>query len=115
MQDVSGNFDCNIFSVKGQKETHLLALIIVQNGKGDIGGDNSKLIPHLKKGSLKSADLKEVQTENYEGPKNPMMTDIEAVKRNSMAEIVSKGEIAAKLEGERYALLPRNHPHTQNT
>ena len=38
------------------------------------GGDNS-----LKKGSLKSAGSKEVQTDMYGSPKKPMMPDTEAV------------------------------------
>ena len=38
---------------------------MVQSGKWDIGGDNSELIPCLKKDSLKSADLKKVQVEKY--------------------------------------------------
>ena len=33
--------------------------------------------------------LKEVQIESYEGPKKPAMPDIEAVQRNSNAQIVS--------------------------
>ena len=83
---------------------------MAQSGKWDIGGDNSELIPCLKKDSLKSADLKKVQVEKYKDSKKPTMPGIEA-----MAEIVSKGETAAKLERERYPLLPRNHPNPQNT
>ena len=38
VQAVSDNFDCNISSVNGQKQTHSLALIMVQSGTEDIGG-----------------------------------------------------------------------------
>ena len=115
VQAISDNFDCNISSVNGQKQTHSLALIMVQSGKEDIGSDNGETIPRLKKGSLKAADFKDVQIEKYEGPKKPTMPDKDAVQRNSTAEIASKGETAAKIAAERDIHFFREITHTPKT
>ena len=50
MQAVSDNFDCNVSSVNGQKQKHSLALVMLQNEKGDTGGSNGETIPPLEKG-----------------------------------------------------------------
>ena len=115
VQAVSDNFDCNISSVNGQKQTHSLALIMVQSGTEDIGDDNGETIPRLKKGSLKSAELKDVHIVNYEGLKKPTMPDTEAVQRNSTQEIVSKGETSAKIAAERDIHFFNEITHTPRT
>ena len=45
-----------------------------------MSGNDSKTIPCLKKGLLKSADSKEVQKKKYKGARKPMMPDMETAK-----------------------------------
>ena len=45
-----------------------------------MSGNDSKTIPCLKKGLLKSADSKEVQKKKYKGARKPMMPDMATAK-----------------------------------
>lgn len=60
----------------------------------------------MKKGLLKSSDLKDVQIDRYGGTKKPTKPNISAVQRNSAGEIVCKGETPVRITAGRYPFLP---------
>ena len=64
----------------------------------------------MKKGLLKSSDLKDVQIDRYGGTKKPTKPDISAVQRNSAGEIVCKGETPVRITAGRYPFLQCKTP-----
>ena len=75
VQVVADNFDCNISSMNGKKQTHSLAMIVVQpdNNECEVIDRAAMEIPRLKKQELKDADLPDVQHVPYLGPKKPII------------------------------------------
>ena len=67
---VADNFDCNISSPNGLRQTHSLAMILTQKAGED---DDSKhgTFPRLKKSLVE--ELKGVPVVHYQGPKKPDM------------------------------------------
>ena len=73
VQGLADNFDLNISSVNGQKQTHSMALMMVQSG-GNISDDEEEdEIPRLKKEELKDVEFEEIPKVEYQGPKQPSM------------------------------------------
>ena len=76
-QDIADNFDCNISSPNGLKQTHSLAMIRARQGsEKDPVFDET--FPRLKVSSLKNNILKDVPVVQYCGPKKPDMPQYEA-------------------------------------
>ena len=63
VQVTADNFDCNISSMNGKKQTHALAMILVQpdSNEGERDFDRAAMeIPRLQKHQVKDADLPDV-------------------------------------------------------
>ena len=71
VQAVADNFDCNISSMNGLRQTHSLALMMIQHGREAVNKD--EFIKRLKKADLKDIDLPDVEMSRYTGPKKPCM------------------------------------------
>jgi len=72
VQAVADNFDCNISSMNGLKQTHSLALMMLQHGdEGEREKDPS--IKRLPKDDIIDANLPEIDIINYTGPRDPEM------------------------------------------
>ena len=73
VQAVADNFDCNISSMNGQKQTHSMALMMLQSGEGDADDTHDGEIPRLKKVKMKDVKYEDVPIVEYQGPKKPNM------------------------------------------
>ena len=97
VQCVADNYDCNISSMNGKKQTHSLALIMIQHSKKNFDEDENLVIPRLKRHMLKDSDLHEVTPENYIGPKKPHMPKANAVQNILPRDIESAGSSSARI------------------
>ena len=70
IQGVSDNFDVNLSTQNGLKQTHSLASVILQQRKVP-QEDKREPIPRLKKCELASAKLKELEMKIFKGQKRP--------------------------------------------
>ena len=70
IQAISDNFNANLSSQNGLKQTHSLATISTQNGNILT---KRKLMPRLKKSDVSNVQLEEPQIHFYTGEKNPQM------------------------------------------
>ena len=73
IQIISDNFDANISSQNGRKETHGLATIICQNPSDARETTERVPIPRLPFNQLKDVQLKNVNLKFYKGVKDPPM------------------------------------------
>ena len=73
IQIISDNFDANISSQNGRKETHGLATIICQNPSDARETTERVPIPRLPFNQLKDVQLKNVNLKFYRGVKDPPM------------------------------------------
>ena len=73
VQAVADNFDCNISSMNGLRQTHSLALMMIQHGREAVNKD--EFIKRLKKADLKDIYLPDVEMSRYTGPKKPCMPE----------------------------------------
>ena len=78
VQVIADNFDANISSQNGLKQTHSLAMLLSQT-KHIQNGLTENLITRLKKDDMKDVTIEDVPTFFYKGPKKPVMPDVEAV------------------------------------
>ena len=85
VQAVVDNFDCNISSINGLKQTHSLALILIQFSEKK---NNGEMIPILKREELKNVELEYVETVRYNVPKRPDMPEL-AVKNIHSLKILA--------------------------
>ena len=74
IQGVSDNFDANLSTQNGLKQTHSLASVILQYRKVP-QEDKRKPIPRLKKCELASAKLKEPEMKIFKRQKKPSMSN----------------------------------------
>ena len=72
IQGVSDNFDANLSTQNGLKQTHSFASVILQHRKVP-QEDKREAIPKLKKCDLASAKLKEPEMKIFKGQKKPSM------------------------------------------
>ena len=72
IQGVSDNFDANLSTQNGLKQTHSFASVILQHRKVP-QEDKREAIPKLKKCELASAKLKEPEMKIFKGQKKPSM------------------------------------------
>ena len=72
IQGVSDNFNANLSTRNGLKQTHSLASVILQHRKVP-QEDKREPIPRLKKCELASAKLKEPEMKIFKGQKKPSM------------------------------------------
>ena len=72
IQGISDNFDANLSTQNGLKQTHSLATIVTQHlqSPNEVKRDS---IPRLKKDELASVPLKDVDVKIYSGEKKPQM------------------------------------------
>ena len=71
IQGVSDNFDANLCTQNGIKQTYSLASIVTQYDTTNIKA--KKPIPSMRKTELSTVKLQDVQTKVYTGEKNPFM------------------------------------------
>lgn len=79
LQAVGDNFDANISSPNGLKQTHSMALIITQENQSTAEyQDTNRQITRLSKADVKEIRPMDVNISRYKGPKNPPMPRDEA-------------------------------------
>ena len=66
VQAVADNFDCNIASPNGLRQTHSLAMIMTQKVSDDSKDRKHDRFPRLKKSIVKDKDLKDVPLIHYQ-------------------------------------------------
>ena len=93
VQVLADNFDCNISSMNGKKQTHSLATIVVQpdNNECEVIDRAAMEIPRLKKQELKDTDLPDVQHVPYLGPKKPIIPKKETLQNVPRLEVLATG------------------------
>ena len=75
---IADNFDCNISSSNGLKQTHSLVMLWAQLDSGNHvsrGDKRDETFPRVKKSSLKDSSLNDVSVFRYHGPKNRNATE----------------------------------------
>ena len=71
VQAVADNFDCNISSMNGLKQTHSLAIMLLQQEQSASESTiQTETIPRMKKTVLKDVHLRDIESVQYLGPKN---------------------------------------------
>ena len=73
IQVVADNFDCNISSQNGLKQTHSLAMTLTQEANPNDEKIKERTFPRLKNSKLSDDALENVSIEQYHGPKKPEM------------------------------------------
>ena len=73
IQVVTDNFDANIHTQNGLKQTHAMATIITQPSTTTAKQDTRPLIPRLKQEELKDVKLNEMEIHFFKGIKKPPM------------------------------------------
>ena len=99
VQAVADNFDCNISSMNGLRQTHSLALMMIQAGEEDKSLTDATF-PRKKMKSMREEDLKGVDFKYYTGSKKPEMPDNYESRVNLSPELTAKQEQSAKLNSE---------------
>ena len=74
IQGVSDNFDANLSTQNGLKQTHSLASIVIQHTSSPTG-EIRQPIPRLKKEELATVKLEDVKLSIHSGEKKPQMPD----------------------------------------
>ena len=95
VQGVADNFDCNISSVNGLKQTHSLALMMIQSGEGD--GQSEDEIPRLKQEEFKDIDLRDVAVVEYKGPKKPNMPAHSSLQKVQSLKVLAMAAVASNI------------------
>ena len=73
IQVVADNFDCNISSQIGLKQTHSLAMIVIQDANPNDNKIKERTFPRLKNSRLSDDALENVSIDQYHAPKKPEM------------------------------------------
>ncbi len=95
VQAVADNFDCNISSMNSLKQTHSLAIMILQSAaKPEI---EHEAIPRLKKTELKRAYLPDIETVQYIGHKKQQLPLSVCIKTVQPLRILAKTAAALKI------------------
>ncbi len=95
VQAVADNFDCNISSMNGLKQTHSLAIIILQSAaKPEI---EREAIPRLKKTESNGAYLPDIETVQYIGHKKQQLHLSVCIKTVQPLRILAKTAAALKI------------------
>ena len=74
IQGISDNFDANLSTQNGLKQTHSLATIIVQH-RDQPHTERRDPIPRLMKSELPTVELNEPELKIYKGQQKPSMPD----------------------------------------
>ena len=98
IQAVADNFDCNISSMNGLKQTHSLAMMMLQ--AGDENGEEQCQIDRLTSAEIKDNELPDVNFVQYKGPKKPEMPKNEALQSVPALSIIAKGVLSAHISSE---------------
>ena len=77
VQVVADNFDVNISSQNGLKQTHSLAILLAQTKREEDNDEGYGSNPRLKKYEMKNSVLEDVPVHYYKGPKKPPMPENE--------------------------------------
>lgn len=98
IQAISDNFDANISSQNGQKTTHSLALLLVQNGDQYNRDMDARdvTIRKLKKHEMSNPVCPDVPPQMYEGPKKPPMPQTTAVKQVHPLKLLCEQNISVR-------------------
>ena len=90
MQAVADNFDTTISSPNGKKQTHSLALLMIQPAsKQDKTAEEQSTFIRLKKSDIKDTLIRDVPLAHYSGPKKPSMTAGEVVSKPNSLKLLA--------------------------
>ena len=92
VQAVADNFDCNISSMNGLKQTHSLAIMMLQTE--DENCEEQYKIKRLTTAELKDKDLPDINFVQYKGSKKLAMPKKEALQSVLPLSIISKAVIS---------------------
>ena len=73
IQGISHNFDANLYTQNGLRQTHALASIICQPSSPDDDKMKREDIPRLKKQQLSKIQLSDMEIKTFAGEKKPKM------------------------------------------
>ena len=99
VQSIADNFDCNISSMNGLRQTHSLALMMIQSGE-DNNSKRDDIFSRLKVADMKDEDLPGVDIIPYRGSKKPDMPEHYADTTILPPEFIAKQEKSAQLNSE---------------
>ena len=102
VQVIADNFDCDISSMNGKKQTHSLAMIVIQpddNENDDF--DRAALeIPRLKKHEIRDADLPDTPHVEYTGPKKPVIPKERTIQHVSSLKVLAAAAAGRSLASQ---------------
>ena len=86
--------------MNGRKETHSMALVMVQSAEADIDDSDGCDIPRLKREEMKNIDYQEVPLVEYQGPKKPNMPVQASLQNVQPLKVLAMGAASAKIAKE---------------
>ena len=91
--------NCDISSMNGKKQTHSLAMILIQpdNNKGEEFDRAAMEIPRFKKQEVKDADLPDVLYVQYIGPKKPVIPKKQTIQHVSSLKVFATAATARSI------------------
>ena len=97
IQGVGDNFDCDIHSQNGLKQTHSMALILTQQEKSENSLKKVHVtIKRLKKSDIPGLKFNEHEISRYKGPVKPPMPQNEAVYKVMSLAVLARQAISIK-------------------
>ena len=104
IQGVSDNFDANLCTQNGIKQTHSLASIVTKYDTPNIKA--RKPIPRLRKTELSTVDFQDIQTKVYTGEKKPSMVKTHSTVGVLPSKVLSQQEmILAKSKEDDFCFI----------
>ena len=104
MQGVSDNFDANLCTQNGIKQTHSLASIVTKYDAPNIKA--RKPIPRLRKTELSTVKFQDIQTKVYTGEKKPSMLKTHSTVGVLPSKVLSQQEmILAKIKEDDFCFI----------
>ena len=101
VQGVADNFDCKISSLNGKKQTHSMALMLIQSGENSYNEEMDKDdIPRLKKEDMKKVEFDDVPKIEYQGPKQPSMPLQDSIQKVQSLKILALAASSLKVGKE---------------
>ena len=99
---MADNFDCNISSMNGLKQTHSLAIMLLQQEQSASESTiQTETIPRMKKTELKDVHVPDIVNQfNTLGPKKPDMPMKECIQKVPPLKVLAMAGTAIKVASE---------------
>ena len=98
VQVIADNFDCNLSTMNGLKQTHYLAMMMLQTGNEDCKEPYKS--KRLTTAELKDENPPDINFVQYKGSKKPAMPQKEALRSVLPFPIIAKTVISSKIRSE---------------